>query len=533
MNEFTKYIKRAVENTIEFGDTDIFPFPIDNLFFKDEKERVISLIANLHKNFEQAEITFPINQERALQAVGYYGYRWGSQIEPLWNAYFLALVLSIAEEIESSRISINKRCVFSYRYSYNEEAKSMWDKEYNWRSFTETALEKSDKSQYVLKCDISDFYPRIYHHSIKNALNKVTDNTNIIVRICRILEILSKNASYGLPVGGVAARLLSELLLNRVDNLLVVSKINFCRYADDYLIFADSLQDAYAALIILSQKLHENEGLSVQKQKTQIMTSEEYRITNEYFADSEDEGAKIESNFLRLRLFYDPYSPTANEDYDALKDELKKFDIVGMLGKEIAKSRINQALTRRLIDAVKFLKKGTKRSAIRSLAENFEILYPVFPSVMILLGKIMPDLDEATKDFVFGKLRELFIKDSYIVKVTSNTAFAVGVLAHDLSNETDQILTKLGENSDSTMVKRDAILAMAQRNIHYWISDRLNHYQNLSEWERRSLLLSSYILGDEGSHWRNRIKKSLSDYNKEILDWFAKRYSSNGWGNLF
>ena len=173
----------------------------------------------------------------------------GTQIDPIWNAYLLSLVLAIADDIETARISPSKNNIFSYRYKYDKDAKAIFDKEYNWRTFSEKSLDKATNNKYVLKCDISDFYPRIYHHRIENALRRATNNTEVVRRIKVILSRLSKGVSYGLPVGGPASRLLSELLLNRVDKLLLMEGIEFCRYADDYLIFSDSLQEAYGNLI--------------------------------------------------------------------------------------------------------------------------------------------------------------------------------------------------------------------------------------------------------------------------------------------
>src|SRR5208283_2325363 len=95
-----------------------------------------------------------------------------------------------------------------------------------------------------------------------------------------LLSRFSGGVSYGLPVGGPAARLLSELLLNRTDRLLLANKIIFCRFVDDYRIFADSRASAYRALLLLSQVLLADEGLTLQRNKTRILSSDEYVATN-------------------------------------------------------------------------------------------------------------------------------------------------------------------------------------------------------------------------------------------------------------
>ena len=70
---------------------------------------------------------------------------------------------------------------------------------------------------------------------------------------------------------------------------------------------------------------------------------------------------------------------------------------------------------------------------------------------------------------------------------------------------------------------------MARRNADYWVSDRLKYWQALSEWERRALIVASYTLGDEGDHWRNRVRAELNPADFLVRDWAAERKNSNRW----
>ena len=40
-------IELAIENIAKYGDTDIFPFPIEKLMFFDEKDKVVELIEKI------------------------------------------------------------------------------------------------------------------------------------------------------------------------------------------------------------------------------------------------------------------------------------------------------------------------------------------------------------------------------------------------------------------------------------------------------------------------------------------------------
>jgi hypothetical protein len=243
------YFERAVANAARHGDTDIFPFPVENHVFFDCKQETVNLLKELHSKFESWLSTFPPEHEGALAPVGYTGFRWANQLDPLWNLYFLALVLSIAETIESQRIPTTEQCIFSYRYRWNDETCDIFDPDYNWRTFMERSLQNAEHHQFVVACDISEFYPRLGHHRLENALAHLGLQADTPWRLREFLSNFSGTASFGLPIGGPAARLLSELVLNQVDQLLKLERIPFCRFADDFHIFADSMEDGFTKLL--------------------------------------------------------------------------------------------------------------------------------------------------------------------------------------------------------------------------------------------------------------------------------------------
>jgi hypothetical protein len=116
-----QYFNAAVKNVDRLGDTDIFPFPVENQLFHDNRPEVVEILLNLHKKFKESlHSLYPINQSM-LTPVGYTGFRWATQIDPLWNAYLLGLVISIGDEVEGARISIERKIVFSYRFKRDKE----------------------------------------------------------------------------------------------------------------------------------------------------------------------------------------------------------------------------------------------------------------------------------------------------------------------------------------------------------------------------------------------------------------------------
>jgi hypothetical protein len=149
---------------------------------------------------------------------------------------------------------------------------------------------------------------------------------------------------------------------------------------------------------------------------------------------------------------------------------------------------------------------------------------------MLLLRKVIEALTSETQEEVFKALRSLIAEGSYIVRVPANLAYALRVLAYDPSDETDEIMARVYNSSaTNVIIKRDIILYMAQRDADYWISDKRKQYGTLTLWERRALLVASYILADEGEHWRGTLKGSVSPMDKLVLDWAAEKKKSGNW----
>jgi hypothetical protein len=521
LTSIEKSMEFAVENVIRYGDTDIFPYPLERQIFRDTKTETTELLKKIYKKFDYYSNQMPPEHEKLLNAVGYTGFRQGTQIDPIWNVYLLGIVCSIGEDIEKSRLSKNKGIIFSYRFKPDLSEYTVFDRDYGWISFQKRSLDLAKNCNFVLTCDISDFYPRIYHHRLENALKKATKKSKIIKQIKYILNGLSKGVSYGLPVGGPAARLLSELLLNRVDRLLLSQNFQFCRFVDDYYIFGESREEIYGNLVYLSEALLNNEGLSLQKNKTRIHTAAEFLETSSFseINEPEDQEGKDKRNFIRIHIHYDPYSDTADEDYEALCEELNRFDIIGMLASEMQKTRVSEGLTRKLIKAIAHLKGAVKEQAVLSLLDNFHVLYPILPTVMILLINIINKISENTRQKIFSTIRNLLESKSYLCKVPVNLSFAIRVLSYDNSDETDTLLINVFSETSLMMVKRDIILILAQHNADYWISDQLKRFNIATPWEKRSLLIASYILEDEGREWRKRVKSVLTPFDELVIKW--------------
>lgn len=122
----------------------------------------------------------------------------------------------------------------------------------------------------VVECDISNFYDRLNLHRLESTLLSIEKIDKEAIRLLNeMLLFWSNRDSYGLPVGSNASRILAEASLIEIDNYLISKKIDFCRFVDDYRIFAKNASEAHKNLAILVERLNK-EGLFLNFSKTNI-----------------------------------------------------------------------------------------------------------------------------------------------------------------------------------------------------------------------------------------------------------------------
>jgi hypothetical protein len=251
-----EYFTAAIKNVYKHGDTDIFPFPVENRVFHDSIEKVSSLLEGAFASFAENFAQQPPDDIRSPIPVHHVGFRWATQLDPFWNAFLLGCVLSVVEQIEARRLGDDR--IFSYRLdtkSYRDG--DIFRRDISWIDFMRQSDSTANSFEFVVICDIADCYSRISHHKLDNALRMIGASDEVRKPILAYLGYLTETRSAGVPIGGPAARILAELALNNVDHILLDAGISFLRYAH---LFCDNRKAAYERLVLLSTAL-DNEGL--------------------------------------------------------------------------------------------------------------------------------------------------------------------------------------------------------------------------------------------------------------------------------
>lgn len=134
--------------------------------------------------------------------------------------------------------------------------------------------------RYMLRTDVSRFFPTVYTHSVPWALHTKTAskrNRKITPKyfgnlIDQALRQGQDEQTMGLPIGPDTSHIIAEAISTAVDLLLKNSLKSWpagFRYVDDYFLFFPTLAEAEAALAALSRALKEFE-LQINFEKTHI-----------------------------------------------------------------------------------------------------------------------------------------------------------------------------------------------------------------------------------------------------------------------
>lgn len=242
----------ALNHALKLGDTDVFPVPFEYQALQYDWNNVKSQLVTTNV------LDWKTRPMRSLLSPkAKYGFRTITQLDPLDFLIYSALIYEIASELEFRRVPVGDQIVFSYRVSTKQDGQ-LFDIEVGYRQYLARCREKlavDTACSYVAVTDISDFYSRIYHHRLENALRAATSSNNHVTSLMRLLSGWNGTETFGIPVGCAPSRLLAEIALSDVDEAMRANGIDFVRFNDDYRIFATSETMAYQHLTFLASTL--------------------------------------------------------------------------------------------------------------------------------------------------------------------------------------------------------------------------------------------------------------------------------------
>jgi hypothetical protein len=504
----------ALEHVKRFNDTDVLPLPFEYLAIDHVWSDIKSYLG------AQDILNWKVRAHRTLLAPkSRYAFRVVTQLDPLDFLVFAALIREIAKDIESNRVPASQNIVFSYRLLPAPDGQ-LFDPSIGYDSFlkrSETLM--IDKTiTHVALADIADFYPRIYHHRLESALSNATGHSQHVTAIMKLLSGWNGTETYGIPVGNAPSRVLAEVNIADVDNALLANSVKYIRYNDDYRIFAKNHGEAYRALAFLAEVLYRNHGLTLQPQKTHVLTAKDFRIR--YLSTPEER--EIDSLYDKFQQLINelglsnPYEEIDYADLDQEQQELiDSLNLIELFREEIEKSDCDFWI-------IKFVLRRMGQLGDASLVDEIfgkiDTLYPAFPDIIQYLSNLR-NLKTKRYSEIGARVLDL-LEESLVSELEYHRIWALDLFTHTTQWDNESRFFKmLGEAKDA-FSRRKLILAMGRAHQRHWFQSQWRNLANESPWPKRALLAAASCMApDARKHWYKSIMPRLDELEKAVVKW--------------
>jgi hypothetical protein len=492
-------LEAAVRHLCRYGDTDIFPHLPELAFLADEEKAVVDELAKV-----DLDSYAPAGAVEALAPKGRYSFRIAHQLPALDALLLLACVVEIGEDIEKKRQPVAGSGAFSYRFSVNAKNGQLFreDRTYkDWLHKQRDIIQKDKKLRVVVCTDISDFYARVNFHRLENLLDEVAPKHGAVRFIKKHIKVIRAKQSFGLPVGGAAARLLAELALSDTDQALMDRGLSATRFVDDFRIFLSSSNDPYDVLGYLAGQLGVNEGLSLNAAKTSVIVRRDYalrlvRLTSDL--DEELEGIALDA--LTTSLYFDE-----EPDQDDL-EQLKGLNLVEMLSAEIESENWDMGRVKVLFRALKIAK---PKESVKFIIDNFDRLM-VFTREMCLLMEAMNEEFDSCFDELLDKIIESILtppaSSVQLIRTWLLEIFVRGIISITIIK-----LQKL-DSLPGIVDKRQLLLIRGRCGNKNYFRMQKTAIHHFSDFERYALVWGASCLPkDEYEKWLDSLKGNFKE----------------------
>jgi hypothetical protein len=504
----------ALAHVERFGDTDIFPKPFEFEAIRWDWGQLLPELTEIDL------LDYPTRPfRRTLTPKSRYGFRVATQLDPLDSLLFAALVYEIAKDLEQFRIPAKSQIVMSHRIKRSKDGQ-LYDPSYNFDSFKDLLRVKSEARPdgWVATTDISDFYNRLYHHPLENALKAATKKNDHVAAIMRLLGQWNFSVSYGVPVGPAATRILAEVAISDVDYALIDEGIDFCRFSDDYRIFAPTEKDAFRALAVLAKYLHENHGLTLSERKTDILQVSRFvdrHIEGTRPGDSvrlADQVAKILEKHGHEEDLYALL--TVEELSDDLVRELDELDLNTVLQDQMHVGRMVDAFAVSI--ALRRLAQLEDATLLDLVVENIHQLPTVLPQVVHFIAKVTPE----SRRSEIGALLIDRIASGASGHEEYERSWLLSLFLEDASWGNRNLLVKLLTSILDDISRPTLLQALGVASHPSWFRSTRREVQNMGGWQRRSFIRGAMCMeADEYTHWVRSLLTRL-----DLLDQAIARF---------
>lgn len=480
-----KAIRWARRHVIKYGDTDILPHAFEY--------KVLDGPAWHAVYDELRNIDFAAHARRPFKRyfVPKYGggFRIAHRLDPIDVILYSAAAYEMREKVEPPGEPAERSVASSYRIDATDDGR-LYAEHSGWTDYVRRSRELAHRYDFVLETDIAEFYGRISHDGLAQALRESRIPEARIESLQRFLGCFEAGQREGIPVGPAASHLLAEACLRRVDRMLLAKGCEFARYVDDFRVFSNDRRTAVSACYGLAEYLDASYGLAVQNSKTVVRPTVEllqHRLEHPGRAKEEGKERRLARWIAELRE--DVGYPIDAEEWDDDSREPLCHELTELVSEAMASNPIRFGTIRHALRRANSLHVPTLQDA---LVDNIEALSPVLRDVCKYLVSTFPPEEHRAR--VIGDQLIDFASASDYAPFPYVQIWILHTLCERPSASTYGAVAELAQKAAPELGIRPQALAAKAFGRADWVRERKDAAMDLEPWDRRALIWAGQVL---------------------------------------
>lgn len=196
--------------------------------------------------------------------------RPGSILRPADRFMYQALVDNIMVQLEDG---LDRTRSFSHIPS--EDDGNMFQPNHeSWERFQTRVAEICDRSEFILKADISNYFERLPHHHLVNLMTAAGCAPEVVSMLEEMFLAFRERNSFGIVQGVYPSDALGNFFLSDFDAYCDLAGVLSARYVDDIYMGFSSEADARKGLASLIETLRKD-GLHLNEYKSKIIPADD------------------------------------------------------------------------------------------------------------------------------------------------------------------------------------------------------------------------------------------------------------------
>ena len=127
------------------------------------------------------------------------------------------------------------------------------------------AFSQCKSNSHFLKLDIRKYFDSIDHEILKIQLRKLIKDTKVITLLDGIIDSYQTTSGKGVPIGNLTSQFFANMYLACMDHFILekLQPSSYCRYMDDFVIWAKSMKQIKDIFDKINDYVNENLNLTI------------------------------------------------------------------------------------------------------------------------------------------------------------------------------------------------------------------------------------------------------------------------------